>query len=528
MYKMIIADDEKIIQEGLAELIDWNEMGFEIAETFSDGAEVIEYLDTMPVDVVLTDIRMKHVGGIDVARYVQEAKIPCKVVFISGHKEFELAVQAIKYGVKDYILKPSDEEDVKAVFEKIKTELDRNVEDKAYRARVEEHWTQIHPVLEEKFLNGLILGVVENNSKIAQRMQFLYPEIDAERCPCMLMDLKIQDYNAFIGTKWNYSSDQFQDAIYHFTEIFEGAGLFRIIYKYKDKIRLFAIMSEYCESEEENRRLCDSQMKQFVRQFGEIFGTELTVEAGSIFRNIYQVKEWHEDYIRKDERQQEIGELWQEQKKVVMTNILLGNVNTVMQDMESIIKGLDGVDIRYCRNIVVDIFSCISEVLRQNNQNLYFYLKPFIDYHSIMEMSSITEIEVYCKRFFNKMMMCENSKDPFNKSGMINRVKEYVQEHIYEDILLEDVANEVYISVSHFGRVFKKQTGETFLQYVTRMKMEKAAELLKDSKYKVYQVGEMLGYKTHAYFSKVFYNVIGCYPGEYRKKQLHTREVADE
>ena len=86
MYKMIIADDEKIIQEGLAELIDWNEMGFEIAETFSDGAEVIEYLDTMPVDVVLTDIRMKHVGGIDVARYVQEAKIPCKVVFISGHK----------------------------------------------------------------------------------------------------------------------------------------------------------------------------------------------------------------------------------------------------------------------------------------------------------------------------------------------------------------------------------------------------------------------------------------------------------
>ena len=251
MYKMIIADDEKIIREGLAEIIDWQALGFEITGIFSDGDEVMEYLDTVPVDVVLTDIMMKHIGGIEVARYVQEEKIPCKVVFISGHKEFELAGQAIRYGVKDYILKPSDEEEVIAVFEKIRAELDEKVKDMAYRKRLEAHWAGMHPVLEEKFLNGLILGVLEDDKEISQRMQFLYPEIDAKHCPCMLMDVMIQEYDTFITNKWNYSSDQFQDAFYHFTEIYRGPGLLRIVYKYKDRIRFFMFMSECSEIVEE-------------------------------------------------------------------------------------------------------------------------------------------------------------------------------------------------------------------------------------------------------------------------------------
>ena len=103
MYKIIIADDEKFIQEGLVNLIDWKSLGFEIAGVFEDGADVIEYLNTMPVDVVLTDIKMKHISGIVTAKYIYENEIPCKVVFISGYKEFDLVLQAIKYGVEDYI-----------------------------------------------------------------------------------------------------------------------------------------------------------------------------------------------------------------------------------------------------------------------------------------------------------------------------------------------------------------------------------------------------------------------------------------
>ena len=84
MYKIVIADDEKIIRMGLKNVVDWEELGFEISEIFADGQEVIEYLDYMPPDVILTDIKMSHVSGLDVARFVFEQKLPCKVVLISG------------------------------------------------------------------------------------------------------------------------------------------------------------------------------------------------------------------------------------------------------------------------------------------------------------------------------------------------------------------------------------------------------------------------------------------------------------
>ena len=106
MYKAIIADDEKIIRMGLKAIIDWEEMGFEIQEVFSDGEEIIEYLEYALPDVILTDIKMANVSGIDVVKYVSEHKLPCKVILISGFHEFELAVQAIKYGAENYLLKP--------------------------------------------------------------------------------------------------------------------------------------------------------------------------------------------------------------------------------------------------------------------------------------------------------------------------------------------------------------------------------------------------------------------------------------
>ena len=84
MYQLVIADDEKIIREGLKNVVSWEEIGFEITEIFTDGQEIIEYLDYMTPDVILTDIKMNHLSGVDVAKYVFEHQLPCKVVLISG------------------------------------------------------------------------------------------------------------------------------------------------------------------------------------------------------------------------------------------------------------------------------------------------------------------------------------------------------------------------------------------------------------------------------------------------------------
>lgn len=528
MYRLIIADDEKIIQEGLKTQIDWNKLGFEIVGTFCDGTEVIDFLDSMPVDVVLTDIMMTHIGGIDVARYIHDTEIPCKVVFISGHKEFELALQAIRYGVEEYILKPSKVEHVEAVFIKIKKDLDAKAKDQEYRDSVAKRLENLHPILEEKFLSNLVMGALEDQEDIKRRMQLLYPEIVVEYCPCLLMNLEIKDYESFIQEKWNYSSEQFEEAIYQFVSLYQGIASFHIIYKYKEKLRLFAIMKEYRESKEENERLCQMQVEQFGNSFMEIFGTEIVIEINRIFEQIYQVTQWREDLLKKDNRQENAEILIQEQKKMILSNIMQGNISTAQKILLHLLSGLTQNDIRYCRNVLVDIFSCISEQLRDNNQQLFKRLQPFIDYHSILNLDTPSELERYCKRIFEKMKSKESMPNQFNKDTIVSRIKCYIQEHIYEDIMLEDVGNAVFLSNTHLSRIFKNQIGESFSSYVTRKKMEKAAELLHNPQYKVYQVGELLGYKTARYFSKVFNNVMGYYPGQYRKDVLHMGEGVDE
>ena len=526
MYKLIIVDDEKIIREGLAQAINWQELGFEITGTFSEGEEVIEYLDSMPVDVVLTDIIMPRIGGIDIARYVYDTQIPCKVVFISGHKEFDLALQAIKYGVEEYILKPSKAEEIRTVFHKIKQELDANLENVEFQNRVKKHWLEVYPILEEQFLSNLIMGALDDRAKIEQRMKFLYPEIDAERCPCFLAELEIKDYDNFIQNSWNYGGEQFDDAIYNFVRIFEGIGFLHILYKHKEKIRLLGILKEYGAEGQAYQEMCMTLTEEFGKSFTAVFGVEIILEINMVFENIYQVVEQRENIIRNSGIKRDKEELLlQEQKKLILTNIIMGNISTSQKIMKNALKGLIGCDIQYCKDFVVDLFSYIKDSLQENDFELYRSIQPHIDYRGILRMSSLTEIEVYCNRIFEKMKFKDKMSGQYNKSGLVSRVKGYVQEHIREDIVLENVSNEMFISVTHLSRIFKMQTGETFQQYVIRKKMEKAAELLHDPQYKVYQVGEYLGYKTPHYFSKVFYNFMGCYPAQYRKEVLEMGDV---
>ena len=124
MYKLVIADDERRIRQGLKNIVDWNRLGFEVTELFADGQEVIEYLEYVVPDVILTDIKMNNVSGLEVAKYVYENELPCKVVLISGYQEFDLAVQGIKYGAGDYLLKPTDVDQLEQTFAKIRQQLD--------------------------------------------------------------------------------------------------------------------------------------------------------------------------------------------------------------------------------------------------------------------------------------------------------------------------------------------------------------------------------------------------------------------
>lgn len=125
MYQLLIVDDESKIRKGLRSFFPWQEIGFHVVSEAADGLQALEYVENHQVDVVLTDIVMPKMTGIELAQALHKRKHPTKVVFLTGYKEFEYARKALEYGVKQYLVKPTQYKEITEVFEIIRAELDQ-------------------------------------------------------------------------------------------------------------------------------------------------------------------------------------------------------------------------------------------------------------------------------------------------------------------------------------------------------------------------------------------------------------------
>ncbi|MBW7453065.1 response regulator [Paenibacillus sepulcri] len=124
MYKLLIVDDETKIRNGLRTFFPWHEIGFDVVSEAANGLQALEYVDKHHVDVILTDIVMPRMTGIELAKALYERRHGAKVVFLTGHKEFEYARKALEYGVRQYLVKPTQYKEIAGLFELIRTDLD--------------------------------------------------------------------------------------------------------------------------------------------------------------------------------------------------------------------------------------------------------------------------------------------------------------------------------------------------------------------------------------------------------------------
>lgn len=514
MYKVIIADDDKNICEGLRDNIDWTGMGFEIVGVVQDGMEIIEEINSMPIDVIFTDIKMKTISGLDVAKFVYDNQIPCKIVFISGFREFDLAHKAMKYGVQDYILKPCNEEVVCEVFKKIRDELDRNSKDQELIKKVEARWTEMKPFLEEQLLNELITGILHEKNEIIQKIRLLFPDIDVERCPCMILEWKLQGYEQLLSAEWKYTEDQIGDAIRTLLIQYEGEQNCHLICQSGETVRIFALQGK------ESVTGISALFDELKKRFKETFRCEISVNFAEVYSSVNAMIDEKVKIAAGSTDKVDTDSLLKDQMKLITTNILIGNFSTSKKMLMNILQHAAGLDSESMKRLVTEIFRTLSDFMQQNNKKLYQIIGPYLNCDTIMSMGSADQIVAYCDQVFDIMKAKEGLSDRTENSSIIRRIQEYTDRHIFEEIRLVNVADELFISSSQLNRILKNQTGETFLQFVTKRKMEKAMELLGDPQYKVYQVGERLGYKTRRHFSKLFYNFSGYYPIEYRKHIL--------
>ena len=337
MYKLIIVDDERRIREGLKNIVDWEKLGFMVTELFPDGQDVIEYLDYVIPDVILTDIKMNHVSGLDVAKYVFEHRLPCKVVLISGYQEFELALQGLKYGAEDYLLKPTEVDKIEATFAKIRSSLD---EKKVQYEKIQHNRTRMDEaiqLLEERFFSDIVMGVVDSKEYVANCMGILYPEVDAERCSCFLADVYIEDYDHFMNEVWEYSYDQLEVNLTNFLRIYKDTCCFHIVYKSDNLIELVGINIEPDMLEESQVR---QVLERLILEMEQNFRFHTSYKLRHIYSSIYQIAHARKQVLENQEDEEVLAQYLKEQKKLLMFNVTMGNVVTAQKLYHNILEEL--------------------------------------------------------------------------------------------------------------------------------------------------------------------------------------------
>ncbi len=530
MFKMIIADDELLVRRGIRNIIPWEKYGIEIVGEASDGEEALEMCRQHKPDILFTDIRMPFLDGLEVARCLTKENMKMKIIFFSGVQDFNYAKTAVDICAEAYILKPLEieelEEAIKKVTEKLTLEIDR---EKKLR-ELNEQLNESLGLAREKFLINLVLGVYKSDAEIIEKLNYFNIPFDGEDRFSIAV-VKMDDYNLLVKDKTEADKQILNFAVINIAD--------EIIKEYckavsfcKDENEFVILYDTSNFSKEEQNKIFQNinlGIKKYLRistSVGIGYSSVNLTSLNIVYKSAYDALQFkfytgkdsilNASDIKLDYKQTKYEDLYSIEVKL-LNFIKLGDLNGEEQLLKELFEDFI-VDGRYTISNVQD--SCIEiifMVLRSVREHIDGILE---DNSSILEKvykaESVYDLKLFMLDIFEKITGYYSRQYNQKNKKLIETIKGIINESYMKDISVNQIAEEVYLTPNYIGLIFKHQVGQTITDYITKVRMEAAKELLKSHDLKILDVSGMVGYEDASYFSKVFKKYTGVYPQKYR------------
>ncbi|HEX2947323.1 MAG TPA: response regulator [Clostridia bacterium] len=506
MYSVLLIDDEKSIRENLAKAIPFEEHGFCVSSTAQNGKEALEKLPEVCPDLILLDVRMPVMDGLEFLSLLRQGEYAnTQVVMLSGYYEFEYAKEAMKYGVKAYLSKPVDVKEILPLLDKIRRELDN------YRNEKDNSANREHMKLFQKLYNG-----VRIERSIFKGYTYMV---------CVLLQCKsvngsetphdtIQEcFSRQLGEIDNYQF-RVRGSQYSFLlppKTFEP-------YSY-DK-RAFALkLSEELKNEGlECALLFDSYVFEHSK---DTFREDLSNHNYEMLTELFFSRVQFLDYC--PDNYKAGGEFFLETKYLeqIKQHILSLDRSGMMQDVERLAGEIyrEHTGIQFIQEIIYRIYYLlINEISKvaDSDKSEPFLPRPewmdntyFVTFSQWQEMLRLLIAEGF--DFIEKNTRLSNA-------GIGKEVIEYILSHYMEQISLKQVADIFYINAAYLGRVFQKTTGMSFKEYVNKIRISEAKKLLMQTDKLIYEIANVVGFTESSYFIVKFSQEVGKSPSEYRNE----------
>ena len=507
---VLIADDEKIVLEGLKYIIDWNSLGFTICQTASDGAEALEKILSLRPDLVLMDIRMPKMTGIEVVQTAVEQGYTGKFIILSGVTDFKLAQTAMRYGVDFYLTKPIDEDEleqaVTTVYDLIQAETKnqnfyRQYRDKAKQGILQEVMENTCDYSRLDFndlhLNANIYQVISYEN---YNQEYFYPTWNFAD----LMRVTNQDNNTFdiielnqrkiILLKGDFAISKFESLLSHYQITPQKGSPFDSVFlAYGQKV---SRVRDIHISFQDVCRLCDRRF--FCQEQQHIIGYESLYQTTR--QPAFSTKEQAPVYAEK------FINYIQSHNQILITETLRELSDLLHTCRE---------EITTIKHFLIDIYILVKQKIMQ----LYPHVNiPFLANASAIDLLErkyyLYEIISFLAEQFD---MWTHSVSYSSGENVLDEVLYYIHHNYRENLKLETIAPLFGYSSSYLGKVFSKKLGINFNSYVDQVRINEAKKLLKQDKLKVYEIAEQVGYSNVDYFHKKFKKYEGTSPAEYRK-----------
>jgi len=518
MYKLLVVEDEKLISQGIAHSIPWNEWGFVVTGICCNGLEALEFLEKDKPDLVLTDIRMPKMDGIALMQYLREHYPEIKIIILSGYTDFEYLQISIRSHVAEYLLKPTDLDEFQALFARMKEVLDQegkeqqNLEamqmDQRYNALLKGYGYEDEADLKELLSDGpgrygVILLAIDQGA--AEDKSLLYQQKKT------ITDLLGQQEDSGIsGYYWCNYEDEITGLLC-VGEDREESEISTYIKALLEKVRkeLGLVISCGISSFYEDYHMlpkcyeqtkCSISQRIFCEESEKLFFFHKVMEASFDY---YQLS-FDEDRILKALLNGQEKELEQE-----VTGIFEGFRNRIISDYESV------------NRMTTEILINISrKVLRYGMQPEKIMNEHGYSYSDLHASQTLDEKQAFLMGILSLFMKeCHAQHANYSKtSELAYLIREIVDEEYDSNLMsLEYLAEKVHKNAAYISKIYKSEFNCNFSAYVTEKRLEKSRKLLADPLIKIYEISQQIGWMDVSNFIKVFKKKYGMSPDEYRK-----------
>ncbi len=538
MYRVLLVDDEVLVREAISENIKWDELGYELAGSCQNGKEAIDFLEKNSVDVVLTDICMPYVDGMELSEFIFNHLKNINIIIFSGFDDFEYAKKAIKYNVKEYLLKPVTASELSKILTDLKDKMDKNKQETEKFVRLNESYNKNKLLIKSKVMDDLIKGskTVEENEKALLENNII---LDASEYRVAIVEIEFDsDLNKDEEQNKQYSS-LMTFATYNICdEILDQYKVGLACLGNDNRVFILFKTNKPKASHQEVKNVCmeiSSKIKQFMN-LGVTIGIGRGVKDPKDIHKSYEEAEYSmkyqylfgkssiidmEDIVGNQKSNEEIM-LEDRIDSLILAIKMKDNlsIDDILNKTEDTIKrslaDKNRIDL-YLQQIILAINNTLKASELEENQLYIMRNLILTDIANSKTLGKAMELlKNYCYKATNEIDMQKNIGG--KKQALL--AMDYIEKNYADkDLNLNSICSYLSISASRFSTIFKNATGETFMEVLIRTRMQKAKELLENTDLKNYEIAEKVGFSDPHYFSIAFKKMTGKTPSEYAKEK---------